>query len=156
LPLTGSRELAVRFARLSSAERRLVLRMLGWRLILPLLKRAVPIQRLARLMAGTRRSEVARSVLPSRIVSLAQVVCRLPVLGTRDNCLERSLIAYRYLRMGGADAELAVGFGSQEGRLSGHAWVTVAGTPVEEPPPDPAFGRVLTFAGDGSVVGNRA
>jgi hypothetical protein len=48
----------------------------------------------------------------------------------RDNCLERSLIMYRYLAREGMEPRLVLGAENADGQIRGHAWVTVAGRPL--------------------------
>lgn len=106
-------------------------RILGWSLALPVLKRLLPLPALARLMwrdpVQARRPD--RDV---RIATLTRLVPRLPTLGLRDNCLERSLVAYRLLSAAGAGPRLVVAVGRDGGALQGHVWVTVDGRPVHE------------------------
>jgi hypothetical protein len=67
------------------------------------------------------------------------------------NCLERSLVLYRYLSAVGADPQLVVGIRGGEEAVRGHAWVTVRGAPLEEPPLTlEGLTRVVSFRGDGS------
>ena len=102
----------------------LALRMSAWVLVLPLAKRLVPIERLARVMwrDGHEPRDHARERLTIRLAS------RLTRFSGR-NCLERSLILYRYLSVRGADPVLVLGIGGLH-RNGGHAWVLVDGVPV--------------------------
>ena len=106
-------------------------RILGWSLALPVLKRLLPLPALARLMwrdpVQARRPD--RDV---RIATLTRLVPRLPTLGLRDNCLERSLVAYRLLAEAGARPRLVVAVGHDGGALQGHVWVTVGGRPIHD------------------------
>ena len=69
------------------------------------------------------------------------------------NCLERGLIAYRYLGAAGASPTLVVGMGHNDGDVIGHAWVLVDGRPAGETETSLAnYTPVLTFAADGSLV----
>jgi hypothetical protein len=49
------------------------------------------------------------------------------------DCLQRSLLLYRVLSHVGADPTLVVGFKRTNGRIRGHAWVTVHGHTLVEP-----------------------
>jgi transglutaminase superfamily protein len=135
----------------SPADAWLALRMAGWRLVLPLMKRRLPLTRLVRLMW---RGERARPVTPereARIADLARVVYRSEHVSRSGNCLERSLVLYRYLSAAGADPQLVVGMASGESDVRGHAWITVRGEPVEEPPESlEGITQVVSFGGDGS------
>ena len=77
--------------------------------------------------SGTRSSPAGEQ----RIVDLAARLTRLRP-GRRSNCLERSLLAYRFLSGAGADPHLVLGVGRSEGRVVGHAWITLDDAPVLE------------------------
>jgi hypothetical protein len=112
---------------LSSASGMLLaLRMSLWVLVLPVAKRVVPVERLARLMWLDRRAHRDRD----RERFAVRLAVRLTRFSGR-NCLERSLIVYRYLSRDGADPVLVLGIdGARRG--DGHAWVTVDGVPVTD------------------------
>ena len=117
--------------------------------MLPLLKRALPLQRLAALMWTTGESN--RSIGEERrIITLSARITRLrPRL--RSNCLERSLLAYRFLARAGADPRLVVGVDTQEGTVVGHAWVTIDGEPIHEKHDAvESFTRLVEFGPAGS------
>jgi hypothetical protein len=132
----------------------LALRMVGWRAVLPLLKRRLSLGRLVRLMHAGGKSHSPPEELQARIAELARVVYRSQHFSRRGNCLERSLVMYRYLSAAGADPELVVGMRRGEDALRGHAWVSVHGNPIEEPP-DSLEGlvQIVAFGGDGSGPG---
>ncbi|MGI8873759.1 MAG: lasso peptide biosynthesis B2 protein [Egibacteraceae bacterium] len=128
------------------AELWLALRMAGWRLVLPVLKHRMALPRLARMMWREPRAAAAIPALEARIATLAGVVFRSEHGTKHGNCLERSLVLYRYLAAAGADPELRVGLRRPEAALRGHAWVTVRGTALGEPPGSlEGFGEVVTF-----------
>lgn len=134
------------------SERRLIGRMLVWRLIVATLKHVVPIRRLVALAGGRRK----RADLPSqeRIVELARLACHPRLVRSRDNCLDRSLVAYRYLRAGGSNPSLVIGFMKDDHAVTGHAWLTIDDQAVGEPQAAHAdFSELLRFAGDGPVLG---
>ena len=109
----------------------LALRMASWSLLLPVLKRLLPIKTLARLMW----SEGRRAQSPDRereIVWLSSVVARLRPPSFESNCLERSLLAYRYLAQVNADPHLVIAVSPSENGLVGHAWVTIDNRPVHD------------------------
>ena len=61
------------------------------------------------------------------------VVAGRSVVGAR--CLDRSLVLWFLLRRRGIDADLVIGADRPEaGRLPAHAWVEVAGEPVNDAP----------------------
>lgn len=49
--------------------------------------------------------------------------------------MKRSLILFHYLRKAGREARIVFGVAKEEGRLEGHAWVTVNGEPFAEEGP---------------------
>jgi hypothetical protein len=106
----------------------LVARMGAWSLVLPALKHLLPLPRVVRLMA--RGSAGARSRDRERLVErIAGRIYRGRKPGT---CLERSLLAYRYLSDANAEPQLVIGVRRDERDVLGHAWVLVDGAPVYE------------------------
>ena len=107
----------------------LAARALGWLCALPVLKRTLPLERLVRLMwcaphGGTRdRGREQRAI---------RIVSRLSRT-SGGNCLERSLVLYRYLGWANADPDLVVGMARPDEYL-GHVWVTVDGQALLETP----------------------
>jgi hypothetical protein len=125
--------------------------MAGWRLVLPLLKRRLPLPRLVRLMWLGERARPVTPEREARIANLARIVYRSEHVSRRGNCLERSLVLYRYLSAAGADPHLVVGMRGGEAAVRGHAWVTVRGEPVEEPPHSlEGLAQVVSFRGNRS------
>ena len=112
------------------AQGRLLARMLGWRIVLPVLKRAIPLRSLVRLMWSDAR--LPAGVSREAVVRLAGVVYKPDPAGTRGNCLERSLLVYRYLAQACSDPTLVVGVDPSDGGVRGHAWVLVDGRPVHD------------------------
>ena len=110
----------------------LAVRMIGWALLLPALKRAVALPTLARFMwRDGRRPSGDRSYADvERIVRLAGLAARFRPLPHGDNCLERSLIAYRYLSAANAEPHLVVAVRKEEEGVHGHVWVALGGEPV--------------------------
>lgn len=80
------------------------------------------------------RAAVAEDVdRARRDAEAVAVVAGRPVVGAR--CLGRSLVLWFLLRRRGIDAELVIGAERAEaGRLPAHAWVEVAGEPVNDAP----------------------
>jgi Transglutaminase-like superfamily len=121
--------------------------MLAWRLALPLLKRALPLPRLVRLAARAGPGDGA--VTPTQVVGASH-----RLFGERapesSDCLERSLLTYRFLAEAGVAPELVWGLQRDSGRLIGHAWVLVGGTPVDERPEAlERYAPVVTFDANG-------
>lgn len=102
-------------------------RIFGWLCVLPLLKRRLPLARLVRLMWLAPRGAPRDPVREQRTV---RAVARLSRT-SEGNCLERSLVLYRYLARANANPRLVVGMARPDEYL-GHVWVTVDGTPLLE------------------------
>jgi hypothetical protein len=113
-------------------EGSLVVRMLAWRAILPVLKYLVPLPRLVRLMHVRPAVGARRLDREQRIARLAERV--FDVGRPNDDCLELSLVSYRYLGQLGADPQLVIAIRKEGQPAPGHAWVTVDGVPVHDSP----------------------
>jgi len=124
--------------------------MLGWAIALPVLTSTVPLATLIRLMARKpgRGRDAARE---HRIAGLARLSHRAASLGLRDNCLERSLIAFRYLTAAGAAPALVLGAKrGVDGVVEGHVWLLMNGEPVHDSQLRISeFAVVTEFASDG-------
>ena len=131
----------------------LAVRATAWACVLPALKHLLPVAALAALMQRPP-SRVYRDVrLEEQVVTFARWGARLVRWRAGGNCLERGLIAYRYLGVAGASPTLVVGVGKNETGVIGHAWVLVDGQPVSEPLSTLAlYTPMLAFAPDGSLT----
>jgi hypothetical protein len=119
----------------------LVARMAGWRLALPLLKRAVSLERLVRLTASPRNH--ARD--PHREELVVQIGGRL-WRRSYGPCLERSLAIHRQLGLAGAAPLLALGVGTDAGAVIAHAWVLLdRAALLEQSNPAAKYGIVVVF-----------
>jgi Transglutaminase-like superfamily len=118
--------------------------MLAWRAILPMLKYLVPLPRLVRLMDARHAGGSRRPDREQRITSLAERVFDRRRSG--QQCLELSLVTYRYLAAVGADPRLVIAIRNDGQLAGGHAWVTVDGVPVHDSPSLlDEFASVVTF-----------
>ena len=82
----------------------------------------------------------------AQVATLTRWIYRLRPLAWRDNCLECSLLAYRYLSRSGAEPRLVIAVGLDDDGVAGHVWVTVDGEPVNESPAGlQVFSPVVTF-----------
>jgi hypothetical protein len=90
---------------------------------------------------GERRASTAQR--KEHIVTLAYGLSGPASIPALDNCLERSLLAYRYLSRAGAEPELVVGLSRRNGAVRGHTWVSVD---------DQEFGRQDDSAGEFETV----
>lgn len=117
----------------SPGDALLAVRMTALAAVLPVLKAKVPMDRLVPLLwrAGSRdgRRDPDRDM---QVVALSRLSHRLVGLGRRDNCLERSLIAYRHLAASNAAPLLVVGARHGAAGVEGHVWVVVDGEAVHD------------------------
>jgi len=131
----------------SPADALLVARTLGWMVVLPVLKRMLPFPRLVQVMwrPGTGRPrERERELHTARVV---HGLCR----ASGGNCLERSLILYRFLSRSNAEPTLVAGIGKPRDLL-GHVWVNVDDRPLLEPPESlQPYVELLAFGVDGRL-----
>jgi Transglutaminase-like superfamily len=126
----------------------LLIRMGAWSLVLPVLKRVLPLPTLVRLMSRAG-SEERSDENKRQIVRSARRVYRLRRPGS---CLERSLLAYRYLSNTNAEPRLVIGARRGDGEVLAHAWVLVDGSPLYESSATlEPFSSVVEFAPDGQI-----
>jgi hypothetical protein len=88
-------------------------------------------------------------------VTFARWACRLTRLSKVGNCLERSLLTYRFLGAVDANPCLVVGVrhGAMPDGLRGHAWVVVDGVPAGESLESvDDFASIVVFRADGSRI----
>jgi hypothetical protein len=130
----------------------LLLRMAAWRPVLPALKFLVPLPKLVRLVATRPRRHDRSSEDEYRIIRTALLLFRDQTI-LRDNCLERSLLTFRFLTRANASPQLVIGMRSGESGVLGHAWVTVDGRPVQETPESvEEMTPMMSFGPDGRLV----
>jgi hypothetical protein len=126
--------------------------MLAWWVALPLLKRATPLPRLVRFAQLDPRRTARDLEREAKVAALAEWLFKARPRAARDNCLERSLVAYRFLGRLGAEPELVVGVGDKEEATVGHVWVTVDGRPVHDQPETlDAYEAIVAFDSDGRL-----
>jgi hypothetical protein len=137
--MSRARALAGLLARPSDAW--LAARAFGWLCVLPVLKRTLPLERLVRLMWRTPRGDTRDRGREQRTTRIVSRLSRT----SGGNCLERSLVLYRYLARANADPELVVGMARPDEYL-GHVWVTVDGRALLETPESlRAYTELVTF-----------
>jgi hypothetical protein len=127
-----------------------VVRLLGWRVALAVLKRTVPIATLVRLMAapGGRSTRDTRRIV--ELVDWLYAPRRDRDLG---NCLDRSLVLYRFLSRNEPGTRLVLGMRRGSSELEGHAWVISGDRAIgETPASDSEFMTLASFAADGRRV----
>lgn len=150
----GSRFDRVRSRFTSPADVWLAVRVFAWALALPTLKHVVPIKSLARVMSAAPTMQLRDHDREERIVTFARWGARLIRWRSGGNCLERGLIAFRYLGAAGANPTLVVGLGPDDrGGIVGHAWVLLDGRPAGETEPSIAiYTPVFAFQADGTLI----
>jgi hypothetical protein len=127
----------------------LALRITAWSVVMPLLKRWIRLTSLVRLM-WKDPGHPERADSSEDIIRLTARAARVRPT-RRANCLERSLLAYRFLSGAGADARLVIGVRSDGSMIAGHAWVLVDGAPIHDTPETIAdFVPVMEFGAGGS------
>lgn len=131
----------------------LTARVFGWAVVLPILKHIVPVRSLARAMRLPAMVSQRDSDRERRIITFTRWATRLVRWTSGGNCLERGLIAFRYLSQAGASPTLVVAVGRPGGSFAGHAWVVVDGSAVgERESALAAYAPVFVFASDGSML----
>jgi hypothetical protein len=134
------------------ADAALLARMLAWWVALPLLKHATPLPRLVRFAQLDPRRTARDLEREAKVAALAEWLFKARPRPARDNCLERSLVAYRFLGRLGAEPELVVGVGDKEEATVGHVWVTVDGRPVHDQPETlDAYEAIVAFDSEGRL-----
>jgi hypothetical protein len=130
-------------------------RMLGWLLVLPILKRVMPLPALVSLMWA--RHAAARASTPpeiDRVWRIARWVAVHAWPRRSGTCLEQSLVLYRFLSARRASPELVIGVRRHDERVGAHAWVMVNGAPVGDSAAALAgFAPVVSFGPSGVPSG---
>jgi hypothetical protein len=121
-------------------------RMGVWAIALPLLKRILRLETLARIMWSGREARGAPQT--DKVIALSRLLTRRPPRGA-ERCYERSLLAYRFLSQRGVDPRLVTAVRKADGSFVGHAWVTVAGTAVGESDAIEEFVPLVVFGRGG-------
>jgi hypothetical protein len=156
--MTGSRTWFARAKRVAAelarpADSWLAARIFGWAAFVRLAKYAMPLRTLVKIVSpapgpGSRDPRRERKI--ARFADWASRIVR-PM--TQGNCLERSLVAYRYLVRAHADPRLVIGFRRGDRGILGHAWVLVDGRPLSDSPAAVAEYQVaMSFDAGGRVL----
>jgi hypothetical protein len=132
--------MAVRLRRCWQMDARLLLRAFGWRLTLPILKHVVPLGTLARFICARRAT---RS--PAGLDAVLFLLRHGGRLAISANCLERSLLLYRFLTEAGASPQLVLGATADAPGIAGHAWIEVDGEPLADATTS-RYQRVVVFS----------
>jgi hypothetical protein len=133
----------------SPADVWLALRMAFWAPLLPVLKRTVPLPRLVRMLSRSPSSPDRQPERERRIARIGRLLYRSRTVRVRYNCLERSLVLYRFLGRAGANPELVVGVRKDEAdAVRGHVWVLLDEAPLYETAEELSkFVPILRFRG---------
>jgi hypothetical protein len=129
-------------------------RMLAWRLALPVMMRALPLASLARLAWPRRRSRARRRDREEQVTRIATRLYGRVAAGGEDHCLERCLLAYRFLAQAGAEPLLACGLRRADTGMIGHAWIVLDGRPFAHADEEiDGFTLVTAFGHGGAPCG---
>ena len=127
-----------------------MVRLLGWRVLLAALKRTIPIETLVRWMATPGRRSTGDTRRIVELVNWLYAPRRDRELG---NCLDRSLVLYRFLSRNEPGTRLVLGMRRGSSELEGHAWVIAGDRAIGAAPADGgSFEPLATFAADGRRV----
>ena len=133
----------------SPADLWLAARMTAWAAVLPALKHTIPLPRLVELVRATPRHSSREPEVEQRIVALAWWL-HAPLALLDRGCMQRSLLAYRFLGAAGAQPHLSIGVRKQGIAVLAHAWVFVDGAPAGESVSEIApYAPMLVFGPDG-------
>ena len=116
------------------ADSWLAARILCWAAFVRLAKYAIPLRTLVQMVSPTPREGPRDPCRERQIAVFADWASRIVRPRTGGNCLERSLVSYRYLVRARADPRLMIGFRRDESGVLGHAWVVVDGQPLSDSP----------------------
>lgn len=131
----------------------LLSRMIGWALALTVLKRVVQLQSLVRLVHRPSDGHPRRMAQEDQVMTFAQWASGVSRWTKRGRCLERGLVAYRYLTRINAQPSLVVGFAHDGAQTSGHVWVVLDGRIAGEAVAAvDAFAPMVMFGPDGSTL----
>jgi hypothetical protein len=129
----------------------LVFRIFAWACVLPILKRVVPLKSLTRFLWLPPKT--ARNTEQEEKIGAAVRWIYLFVFRNNTNCIERSLLLYRFLSRSNADPSLVTGMKRAEGNnWKGHAWILVDGIPFEEPEASIQDFKPLMIFGHGGTM----
>ncbi len=92
---------------------------------LVLLQKRVSVPRLVASFDPAPRPGASEGIDMSRVTWLTRGLLRRLFSGRY--CMKRSLVLFYHLRRAGRDAKIYFGVAKEDGKLEGHAWVTVDG-----------------------------
>ena len=138
---------------ISPADVWLCMRMMLWAIVLPLLKILIPVKSLARFMWMSPRTPVKNVEQEQKIAIIVRWIYLL-VLSSKKNCVERSLLLYRFLSRTNSDPTLVTGLRQlEDGTWKGHAWILVNGVPFGETESNVEdFKTLVIFGRHGAII----
>ena len=111
-----------------------MLRMVAWRVVLPVLRRTVAVRTLVDWMSPKRSRGQSGTAGPQpRVEVIRYFIANGGRLLISGNCLERGLLLYRFLSEANASPRLVLGVAKGDVRIEGHAWVELDGEPLADP-----------------------
>jgi Transglutaminase-like superfamily len=114
------------------ADAWLFMRMISWAMILPILKRLIPLKSLARFLWTPSKTKIRNLEQEQKIATIVRWIYVF-VFSSEKSCVERSLLLYHFLSVNNTDPVLATGMRLAEDQVwKGHAWILVDGKPFEE------------------------
>jgi hypothetical protein len=106
----------------------------------PLCVRLLPLTLVIRLYTPPAWLRPYCGLNAEQIHEVVRSRLRRPHLMRRRACLREGLLLHHFLLLAGRAPKLhfaVLASGQEEGRLHGHCWITVEGTPVSDPPDEP-------------------
>jgi len=130
----------------------LIIRMTGWALVLPVLKRLIPLNQLTKFMWSLPKTKFRDPIQEKKIATIIRWLY-IFAFSKEKSCLQRSLILYRFLSLHHADPQMITGMRRGSGKdWKGHAWVVVDGKDFAELNPDVGdFKPLLSFGVHGNM-----
>jgi hypothetical protein len=106
----------------------LMIRIMGWALILPILKRIFPLRTLAKFLWSAPKIPDRNFDQEQKIATVIRWIYVF-VFSNEKSCIQRSLILYRYLSLSHSNPQLYTGIRREKNDWKGHAWILVDGKP---------------------------
>ena len=103
------------------------IRILFFACTVSLLLKFIKIQTLLSWLTPRKNSSKKGVVSPERIAQYVDSILALQILGLRPNCLNRSLILYRFLHKIGVMVKINFGIRKTDNDIEGHGWLTLNG-----------------------------
>lgn len=151
--LDRSADCGARIGSCFRADARLLIRAICWRALLPVLKRAVSLRTLIRWMwpGGVSQIQPADTRARARLDTVRYFIAHGGRLVISENCLERSVLLYRFLAEVNLDPRLVMGVRREDGNTDGHVWIEIDGEPLVDLTTS-RYAPVLVFGAGGAVI----